>query len=816
MKKLLFLSALPCWAFVALAEAPQWGTPDTIAHYPIGPGAVYTHIEFTQKPIQLHQVTLDLTDEYNTIEVYPSNGKTPDVSRETTSSQCKNNSYEGHRAIFGVNHDLFHYSGQTTAAGINVRNGEIISHYGNYGRSVLSLNKDKVAEVFPPKYEAKVICPDATEITIDNVNESAYGIQSYRNCVLFNTYSSLTLDTEGLYAKLEPQGEWIINGEATPCRVASISHTPIQPDGESHILFMRNDAASQFENKVQEGDVVHIDQRFVNTTFPNSGLSVPPAQNVLQAFHGWPSVILNGELHDKEYNDFVTPGREFQDYPCTLVGVTKDGKKLFIITADKGSMVEDAYYLVEQGAWNVVNFDGGGSATMVVYDEVVNSPTDGKERAVMDSFQGISLAPDDDTFSFISFSKPSIKAIPLAAIPLQLLAHNRYGVVIDDDFTDVEFSCEPEELGYVNSRGEFCAGPVAMSGTIIARKGDSTCKMRVTMGAAGSDIELGVDSLYIDDLREYPIAINTQSVGKNYLLNPEMFEWTVVGDDCCEVVEGAVKGLRNGRTLLQGKYDNMEVELPVVVEIGYGEMVHEDFSEASSYPLTSSSAVSNIRFDSSVLPVGWNDGATLQFDFSTGRAPNIVLDKPIQFYGLPDSVSMQIKNWDSIINTISCEFSSLSGSWIHTLSPLADSDSVYTVSLGHLDVSAFPVSLKSMKIYLSTQEKGSDRKISFRDFKAYYPHEASDGVEALKSKNGSGLSVSKIAQGIVRIQGNIEEGESLAITVSDMNGRILASFAETALYRGSCDVALPLVLSPGVYLIGVQTQDSHAVEKLVW
>ena len=100
-----------------------------------------------------------------------------------------------------------------------------------------------------------------------------------------------------------------------------------------------------------------------------------PAQQVLQAFHGWPSVILNGELHDKEYNDFVTPGREFQDYPCTLVGVTKDGKKLFIITADKGSMVEDAYYLVEQGAWNVVNFDGGGSATMVVYDEVVNSPT---------------------------------------------------------------------------------------------------------------------------------------------------------------------------------------------------------------------------------------------------------------------------------------------------------------------------------------------------------------------------------------------------------------------------------------------------------
>ena len=136
-------------------------------------------------------------------------------------------------------------------------------------------------------------------------------------------------------------------------------------------------------------------------------------------------MILNGELHDKEYNDFVTPGREFQDYPCTLVGITKDGKRLFIITADKASMVENAYYLVEQGAWNVVNFDGGGSATMVVCDEVVNTPTDGKERAVMDSFQGISLAPVDSTFSFVSFSKPSVQAIPLSVVPLRVLAHNR-------------------------------------------------------------------------------------------------------------------------------------------------------------------------------------------------------------------------------------------------------------------------------------------------------------------------------------------------------------------------------------------------------
>ena len=78
-EKLLFPFSFLLLSLGIQAEKPQWGIPDTISHYPIGPGAVYTHIEFTQKPIQLHQITLDLNNEYNAVEVYPSNGKTPDA-----------------------------------------------------------------------------------------------------------------------------------------------------------------------------------------------------------------------------------------------------------------------------------------------------------------------------------------------------------------------------------------------------------------------------------------------------------------------------------------------------------------------------------------------------------------------------------------------------------------------------------------------------------------------------------------------------------------------------------------------------------------
>ena len=42
--------------------------------------------------------------------------------------------------------------------------------------------------------------------------------------------------------------------------------------------------------------------------------------------------------------------------------------------------------------------------------------------------------------------------------------------------------------------------------------------------------------------------------------------------------------------------------------------MHEHFSDGASFSVTGSSAITDIRFDSSVLPVGWSDGTTLLFD----------------------------------------------------------------------------------------------------------------------------------------------------------------------------------------------------------
>jgi len=49
-----------------------------------------------------------------------------------------------------------------------------------------------------------------------------------------------------------------------------------------------------------------------------------------------------------------------------------------------------------------------------------------------------------------------------------------------------------------------------------------------------------------------------------------------------------------------------------------------------------------------------------------------------------------------------------------------------------------------------------------------------------------------------------------------MNGRLLETFCDKAVGCGVCDIELPFVLPPGVYLVGIQTKNGRVVEKLAW
>ena len=79
-------------------------------------------------------------------------------------------------------------------------------------------------------------------------------------------------------------------------------------------------------------------------------------------------------------------------HPRTLAGVTRDGRRLILAVVDgraeerSGMTIREAAGLMRQlGAWDALQFDSGGSATMVLRGEVLNHPSDGRERPVTNS-----------------------------------------------------------------------------------------------------------------------------------------------------------------------------------------------------------------------------------------------------------------------------------------------------------------------------------------------------------------------------------------------------------------------------------------------
>ena len=107
---------------------------------------------------------------------------------------------------------------------------------------------------------------------------------------------------------------------------------------------------------------------------------------------GWPRLIVHGRSVAAQADSVEGTFPRFSStrHPRTAVGFSADSSKLFLVAvdgrreSDSGmTLVELAQLMLDLGVYEGMNFDGGGSTTMVVDGQVVNSPSDKTgERAV--------------------------------------------------------------------------------------------------------------------------------------------------------------------------------------------------------------------------------------------------------------------------------------------------------------------------------------------------------------------------------------------------------------------------------------------------
>jgi len=106
-------------------------------------------------------------------------------------------------------------------------------------------------------------------------------------------------------------------------------------------------------------------------------IDIPPwdGKQIAKAYHAaaGDTYLLKGGLilQDSMAKDSHAP---FKQHPRSAAGVTKDGRFLILMTIDGrqegysegANKVETAEWLRKLGAWDALNFDGGGSTNMVV------------------------------------------------------------------------------------------------------------------------------------------------------------------------------------------------------------------------------------------------------------------------------------------------------------------------------------------------------------------------------------------------------------------------------------------------------------------
>lgn len=731
--KLLLLLTL-CTPFLGKANS-EWGPADTIVCYNVGPGIEYTKIIYHNKPLIIWYTTIDLTNPHNQVEEVFSRNQVPDPLRWDIAEHYKGNSRPGHQVKVAWNHDFFNYEAGT-CIGINISDGQV--GYTPWGRSILAITKDKKAEIFAPNFKGQVITADKTVVDIDMFNSSAVYLNG--SCIFFNHLNGLQLTAAGKYIKVKPLAKWVVNGPNIPCEILEISDQPLQTSATECVIFLRETKLNALDGHIKVGEKLEISQKFEASAWGN----IP--QNIVQGFHGYPSITHDGVLHEGEYNNFEN-GREFENSSHVMAGISKDKTRLYICLNEMSAQstpincVEMANWMLERGAWDIVNFDSGGSAAIAVNEKMLNLPGRGSVRPVQDAMIAVSLAPESKEIDHLSFTKPYISPSTISLTPLSVISYNQYGDIIEENVKDCSYTVVPSELGFVDAEGIFHSSSKGGIGKIIAEKEGKKGEMQITVNIA-QDVKTSYSNLIIDSTRKFPIPIQGTINTVIYQLDPSAFNWQIENPTIASIENGMLIGLQNGETKITGTFENLSLSLNVKVEIGIDQQTLFDFNDIKEATDFSLKGVTNLTFKNT-LPEDWREGTTLHAEKISGRLKSLSAKLNKTTYGIPDALALPIANENNVINriTLAC-YDNLGERHLIEIKPKAV-NKTYIIDLknkdGNLfDIPQFPIKVMDLNIYFNNAQ---DKEFSIGHLYMVYPKKSEGGVSSILNDDDFSISI---------------------------------------------------------------------------
>ncbi|HUQ55269.1 phosphodiester glycosidase family protein [Lentzea sp.] len=334
-------------------------------------------------------------------------------------------------------------------------------------------------------------------------------------------------------------------------------------------------------------------------------------------------------------------------HPRTAVGFSRDGKKMHMLTVDGrqgahllGLNLKDlADAMIELGAHNALNLDGGGSSTMLVREpgttglRTVNTPSDGGERPVPN---GLALYAPTGTGRLTGFDvqTSSKRVFPGMTRRMTVRAHDEtYGPATDEHVTRAtggwaigdtfHAATKPGPASFTASRGRISKTTEL---TVLGRLARlAPAERRISLNPAEQK-PLRISGV---DARGFSAPVERADLDLRYdreviAITPDL----------------QVKALKAGATTVTARAGGEETQIAVTV--GAHDELVATFDDAPQWTFGSARATGSV----SPHPDGHTgQGLKLSYDFtrSTGtRTAHAVPPKPIPVQGQPLSLAAHV------------------------------------------------------------------------------------------------------------------------------------------------------------------------------
>ncbi|KNY29263.1 phosphodiester glycosidase family protein [Pseudobacteroides cellulosolvens] len=479
----------------------------------------------------LEKITKFTTDGWQTINVLRIDLGNPNIkidSLTNTDSAMKlaqlKTLAEARGAVAAINSSFFNWgegNGQGYVDGTIIESGKVISAqtgYNSTGNNMASISIDNANKVFFDywKTNIKLVAPNGKQVNVAQFNKPSR--LNYKDIIVLDRrWGKMSIGSSEKYPEMFEVV--VVDGKIADMRFAQPA---VEIPQNGYVIVTTGSNGPAITSNFNMGDEVKLS---INTTPDWSSMAV--------AMTGSAILLKDGKIPSKF--SINMGGKQ----PRTAVGCTKDGKQLIMVALDGRQnlgvgmdQTELAKLMLELGAYNALNFDGGGSTTMVARHQgdtkvsLVNSPSDGAQRSIAAGLGVFSVAPTAELDGLI-IDAADKNVFVNTSRSINVMGYDRYLNPIDIDKSQVTFSV-------TGVKGDFI-------GSTFYPKSSGKAVIKATMGKISSTLEVQVlespveISLNVDTVKVPLNGTRTFTVtgmdkdGYTTTINPADVKWSVNG-----------------------------------------------------------------------------------------------------------------------------------------------------------------------------------------------------------------------------------------------------------------------------------------------